>query len=104
MGETHRLKVAQWRKAHPDEVAKSNFRRRIKRYGLTDEEYRQLVARQKGRCAICGRKELCIDHNHNTGKVRGLLCGRCNAALGLLDDSLEFVLKLGLYLIRAEES
>jgi hypothetical protein len=60
------------------------------RYGLSQEEYEELKERQKSKCAICGRKQsgkrLSVDHCHSTGLVRGLLCNKCNAALGLLDD------------------
>lgn len=69
----------------------------LKKYGLTPESYDALVAAQDGLCAICGRSErskrtgevikLSIDHDHETGKVRGLLCGSCNRALGLLQEN-----------------
>lgn len=53
-----------------------------KTYGLTPEEYDRLLALQGGRCAICrnrpGKKRLAVDHHHQEGHVRGLLCGRCN--------------------------
>ena len=65
----------------------------LKRYGLTLEDYERMVARQRGRCAICHRKrpaadgrEWTIDHDHVTGQVRGLLCNDCNRAIGLLRD------------------
>jgi hypothetical protein len=54
-------------------------------YGLSNEDYQQLLADQAGRCAICKQlatKLLHVDHNHTTGRVRGLLCQRCNLLLG----------------------
>ncbi len=64
-----------------------------KRFGITLEQYSRILKEQNGVCAICGNKEthkhqsgkikeLAIDHNHITGKVRGLLCERCNHGLG----------------------
>ena len=66
------------------------LKKRLKRYGLSRQEYTLLLERQKGRCAICRgvfEKEPHIDHNHNTNKVRGLLCGHCNAILGYARDN-----------------
>jgi hypothetical protein len=58
-------------------------------YGLTPESYRQMVEAQHGRCAICGDKgRLFVDHDHETGSVRGLLCSNCNTALGMFEDDL----------------
>jgi len=61
-----------------------------KKYGLTLLDYDLMVDEQGGQCAICGAEEkLYVDHDHNTGKIRGLLCNTCNRAIGLLkDDSL----------------
>lgn len=62
-------------------------------YGITPEQVEDLKIRQGRRCAICGTDErdltrgLHVDHNHVTGRVRGLLCQNCNAALGLFRDS-----------------
>jgi hypothetical protein len=63
-------------------------------YGITIDEYDSMVAAQGGGCAICGGqnwsgKSLSIDHNHNTNKVRGLLCNNCNTAIGLLGERIE---------------
>jgi hypothetical protein len=61
-------------------------------YGLTEHQYEALIEQQGGGCAICSRppattRRLAIDHDHATGIVRGILCGRCNTALGLFDDN-----------------
>jgi hypothetical protein len=64
------------------------------RYGITVEEYEQIWYSQNGCCAICGiaekelKKKLHIDHNHTTGRIRGLLCSNCNIAIGLLKDDI----------------
>lgn len=68
------------------------------KYGLSVEEYNQKLAQQNSKCAICNKTELdlsnskstrrlSVDHCHQTGKVRGLLCSKCNTAIGLLRDS-----------------
>lgn len=70
-----------------------------KQYGITIEEYERMLVVQEYLCAICGKKgSLNIDHDHKTGKVRALLCGRCNPALGSFMDSLEILLKAVEYL------
>lgn len=62
-------------------------RQRSKRYNITPEQYDGLNVAQNGRCAICERpRPLCVDHDHDTGAVRGLLCQKCNKGIGLLDD------------------
>lgn len=63
----------------------------IRKYGIDHAEYNAMLDRQDGKCAICkdkckSGKRLCVDHDHATGRVRGLLCSRCNTALGSLDD------------------
>lgn len=64
----------------------------LKQYGLTKDDYQILVRRSSGLCEICrnppvSRVRLAIDHDHETGKVRGLLCDKCNTAIGKLGDS-----------------
>lgn len=63
-------------------------------YGITLEEYEKLHRAQSGRCAICNEMDrgqrlyrLVVDHDHDSGQVRGLLCSTCNSALGLLKDN-----------------
>jgi Recombination endonuclease VII len=72
-------------------------------YGLTREQHRRLVEEQNGVCAICkqsSRRALCVDHCHVTRQVRGLLCDKCNTALGLFDDDARRLLAAGAYLRR----
>lgn len=77
-----------------------------RRYGLTREDVDALHESQGGLCAICGCDgakhatftRLVIDHCHETEKVRGLLCGPCNSAIGLLKDSPEIALAAAAYL------
>lgn len=82
-------------------------------YGLTEEEYNDLLSQQNNVCAICGNPEtrrlgrtartinnkfmLHVDHDHDTGKVRGLLCSACNQALGLLKENPDRIKALLLY-------
>lgn len=71
------------------------------KYNLTLEEYSSLLEKQGGKCAICNITpdyNLCVDHNHQSGKVRGLLCRSCNKAIGQLGDTKEALLKAYLYL------
>jgi uncharacterized protein YbaR (Trm112 family) len=63
-------------------------RSRKAKYGVTDADYMRMVRLQGGRCPICREQvELVVDHDHATGRFRGLLCNNCNVALGMLQDS-----------------
>jgi hypothetical protein len=69
----------------PNKVREKNLKQR---YGLTEAQYNAILARQKGRCAICHRfRKLSVDHCHGKGRVRGLLCSNCNSALGLFEEN-----------------
>ena len=61
-------------------------------YGITNEQYEDMLTDQYGVCAICettpGHKLLCVDHSHVTGKVRALLCNNCNAGIAMFSDSI----------------
>ena len=80
------------RRSHQDKARqKANFRawKLKRRYGITVARYDELVAQQQGMCAICRRvpkTHFAIDHCHDTGRVRGLLCIPCNTAIGFLGD------------------
>lgn len=73
-------------------------------YGITLEDYNQIFAEQNGSCLICGKsqlelkKRLHVDHDHKTGKIRGLLCNSCNQGLGYFKDNKESLLKAIKYL------
>lgn len=71
-----------------------------RRYGLSSEQHRGLHEKHAGVCAGCGHagKRLCVDHDHKTGAIRGLLCQGCNAALGLVQDSPVTLRRLAAYL------
>lgn len=67
----------------------------MKVYGITVDQYNTLFLKQEGKCLICGKHQrelkmtLRIDHDHNTGKIRGLLCHGCNTAIGLLNEDID---------------
>jgi len=79
-------------------------------YGITFDEYGVMFTEQGGLCAICrkpetatnqyGVKRLAVDHDHHTGRVRGLLCSRCNRAIGLLDEDTGRMLQAVTYLAK----
>jgi len=78
-----------------------------KSYGLTSAQIAVLVESQGGKCAICQRNahdaahgKLCVDHCHQTGRVRGMLCGNCNSAIGKLGDSSQLLRQAAAYLER----
>ncbi|MFA6082647.1 MAG: endonuclease VII domain-containing protein [Patescibacteria group bacterium] len=78
---------------HKEERIRKSYEWRLKtRYNLTEAQYEQMIEAQQGYCALCKNKptgRLCVDHNHKTGKVRELLCVRCNAGLGNFTESLD---------------
>jgi len=78
---------------------------RAKQLGISDDDYQQLLEEQEGGCAICGAppktRRLSVDHNHRTGKVRGLLCFRCNRGLPTYATS-EWLLNAYSYVLRDE--
>lgn len=109
-------KVTVWRKAHPEQVRVTAAASRKRthnhmRYGLTVKQFQALAKARGGRCAICSgqqvarrtdgtRRNLCIDHDHRTGKVCDLLCSLCNVALGAAQDSVALLEKMITYLKR----
>ena len=95
----------QYQLEHPEQLAKTSRRHRLKKgFGLTEEDFNLMLKTQKNKCKVCSRlaktfkKRFSIDHNHKTGKTRALLCGKCNTGLGLFQDSPELLRKAANYL------
>jgi hypothetical protein len=86
----------------PDKRKAKGRRMHLRMYGLTPEGYAELLKSQSGKCALCGaipdKILLHVDHCHNTGEVRGLLCFNCNAGIGHLKDNAELCYKASVYL------
>lgn len=84
------------------------WERRLKLYGLDPDKYEKILESQNGVCAICGKPEtsktrngirkMSVDHNHQTGKVRSLLCRNCNMAIGNFKEDVEILKKAVAYL------
>lgn len=110
---------ADWRKNNPDKIKAHlktrklkehnsldfKFKRRnsslLRAYGITDLEFQEILKSQNGVCAIClnppKNKKLHTDHCHITGRIRGILCHRCNWYLGAVDKDSELLVRLSLY-------
>lgn len=94
-----------YRKENLD-ILRGNARRYVLRstFGITPEQYDEMAEMQRGVCAICGKTEECknrrlaVDHDHVTGKNRGLLCFKCNRALGGFGDDIDRLKKAIEYL------
>lgn len=117
--ERSRAASAAWRKKNPDRAKELNARWRSRRtpeeisaygreayrnhrrahhinkkFGLTEAQYELMIVAQDGHCAICAEldrpeKRLAVDHDHVTGRIRALLCDRCNRGIGFLDENPE---------------
>ncbi len=105
--EAHRINLRErqriWRLNNKDKKKQHALK---STYGISLEEYNKLLEDQEGKCSVCqhepGQRALHVDHNHITGIVRGLLCSKCNVALGMVDESPELLMKLIDYLRRYE--
>jgi hypothetical protein len=96
-----RAKVKEYQESHPH-MRKAQ---RLRKYGITVDEFNTLFEHQGGKCAVCGYSDMTqkkmfphVDHDHETGKVRGLLCSNCNMAIGKMKDSPELLLKAAEYI------
>lgn len=105
-----------WRREHPEEARQQDRerylsrreavleKRRLAATGVTRQQFAEMLAAQSGRCAICktdvpnGRGDWHVDHDHATGRVRGLLCHKCNVGLGHFNDSEELLVQAIAYL------
>ena len=95
-------------KEYLDPIQRKNV---LQRYGLTPETYADLLEKQGHACAVCqttipgngrGDRRFDVDHNHKTGKVRGLLCRNCNVTLGVLENKRDRLAKLEEYLLKTD--
>ena len=112
-----RTQAKAWRDANPNKCREYEKQRNPdakyhynikKRYGISSVEYQQMLKVQNYSCAICKTKnpgnsngvhtKFSVDHDHNTGAVRGLLCNNCNRGIGLLQDSPNILLQAHVYL------
>ena len=96
-----------WYHARPEGVRQEeNFLKNIStKYGITTEERVMILLEQNGKCAICHEdftETPCIDHCHKTGRVRGLLCQKCNQGIGLLQESVDLLRSAQDYLLKDE--
>lgn len=114
-----------WRKKNPEKVraqwlrhdannrkarAATAHARTLSRYGMSAEDYAAIYKRQKGKCAICLKPEprkfsgkparLSLDHDHESGEPRGLLCTRCNTGLGMFRDKTSLCIAAWRYLAK----
>jgi hypothetical protein len=90
----------------PERVIELRSKQLSHAYGITLEDYNEMMVKQNGVCAICKKenrngKPLLVDHDHATGVVRGLLCHNCNVILGLGHDSVD-VLQNAIYYLTQE--
>lgn len=96
--------LREYRKNNPEILQKWRRQFKLKKYGITIEEYNKLLEEQDGCCKICGKyfteykRDFSVDHNHTTGKVRGLLCNSCNTGIGLLGEDIDILIKAIKYL------
>lgn len=92
-------RVARWKREHHGDY------KRLRKFGVSREQYVEMHDAQQGVCAICGRpcptgRSLAVDHDHSTGRVRGLLCMPCNTAIGQMGDDPERLVAAASYLQR----
>jgi hypothetical protein len=97
-----------WRENNKEKVLNKRYQ---ERYGISYQDYCNLLKEQNHKCAICGIDEvdsrsnkLCVDHDHETGKVRQLLCHNCNCGLGHFQDNVSVLEEALKYLIKHKQS
>lgn len=94
-------KQVKYRVNNPEKAKSIDLRQS---FGIDIEYYNNIFKLQKGQCAICCKhqselsKSLAVDHDHDAGHVRGLLCNNCNAGLGFFRDSMDLLLEAAEYL------
>lgn len=102
-GEAMRAYHREWHRKNPRAAKKHHLRLT---YGMTLEQYDELLRQQNNVCAVCKKtnpngKDLAVDHDHGSGQIRGLLCDRCNRGLGFFDEDPVILHEARGYLIQA---
>lgn len=103
------IAMRKWRDRNVEKYSERIHAKRLRQfYDMSADEYAAKLAAQNGCCAVCKQAEtsrykgtlrrLSVDHNHKTGEIRALLCTRCNAALGLVNDDPDILLAMINYL------
>jgi hypothetical protein len=93
----------------PEIILKYKIRDLKRNFNLTLEQYDEMLLKQNNCCAICGRpasefkRKLAVEHNHKTGKIRGLVCNKCNILCEYFDNNSGSIMKLASYFKRDEE-
>ncbi len=91
-------KNMKYRIKHPETLRSYKLKTK---YGISISEYEELYKSQNGKCFLCESKDnLCVDHNHISGKVRNILCKKCNTALGMVNDNSSLLRKMADYIER----
>ena len=91
----HACKQKRYLSSNPEQKKKTNRRKHLREsYNMSIADYQELYDLQSGLCAICNLElKLYVDHCHNTGKIRGLLCNKCNSGIGFLQDDPKIIAK-----------
>lgn len=108
--EKHKAAVRSWYSRNKEHVKSSQRKYQLQKYSLTEQAYSEMLEAQQGACAICGTTEptgkwkvFAVDHCHDTGEVRGLLCNECNRGMGLLGDDPDRLRQAADYLVKHKE-
>jgi hypothetical protein len=101
--ESFKTSAAKYRKSAKGKIPSVKWRLKNK-YGITLQQYQEMIERQNYKCLSCDidlkqlqTKDVCVDHDHLTGKVRGILCQACNNSLGRLGEDPDKIYKLAIY-------
>ena len=106
----HAVRNKQWKQKNKERVRFLSRRQVLKGYGLTSDQYDILLESQNGVCAVCKKEEiriingkvtrLAVHHDHETGRVQGLLCAKCNTGLGFFNDNPQLVNDAAIFINR----
>lgn len=99
----HKAKILAYKRKWREREVSRDYELRTA-FGITHKDYEAMLETQDGTCAICygpqnmGKKHFAVDHNHDTGEIRGLLCNRCNMTLGLVKENIPLLMDMVSYL------